>query len=444
MKSASHSCDAQVKLTTMCNCHPEPRTMPRNALYAQSGGVTSVINATASALICSARGHPARIGKLFAGHNGIIGVLEEDLIDTSLESDESIAALANAPGGAFGSCRHKLKSPEENEQEYRRLIEVFNAHDIGYFFYNGGGDSMDTANKVSIYAQSLGYPLQSIGVPKTIDNDLPITDCCPGFGSAAKYIAVSTSEVALDVASMCASSTKLFVLEVMGRHAGWLAAAAGLAGRGPNDPPQIILFPEIPFDGARFLARIEQCIDACGYCVVVVSEGLRDADGRFVSERGTRDSFGHAQLGGAGPFVAELVQRELGIKYHWAVADYMQRSARHLASQTDLDQARALGRAAVDFAIAGETGVMPIVSRLSDEPYEWEIGKAQLADVANVEKTMPESFISEDGFAITDEAHRYLAPLIAGEAYPPYDRGLPVPLHLKLAREPKKLASSDR
>ena len=418
--------------------------MPRNALYAQSGGVTSVINATASALIATTRRHRADIGKLFAGHNGIIGVLEEDLIDTSMASDDTIAALAHTPGGAFGSCRHKLKSPEENTPEYRRLIDVFDAHEIGYFFYNGGGDSMDTANKVSIYAQSLGYPLQSIGVPKTIDNDLPITDCCPGFGSAAKYIAVSTSEVALDVASMCASSTKLFVLEVMGRHAGWLAAAAGLAGQSPEEPPQVILFPEIPFDAAGFLARVEECIDACGYCVVVVSEGLRDADGRFVSERGTRDSFGHAQLGGAGPFVAELAQRALGIKYHWAVADYMQRSARHLASQTDLDQARALGEAAVEFAVAGDTGVMPVIERLSDEPYEWQIGKAQLADVANVEKTMPASFISEDGFGITDEARRYLAPLIAGEAYPPYDRGLPVRLRVKLAREPKKLASRDR
>lgn len=413
--------------------------MHRNALYAQSGGVTSVINATASALIETARSHSAHIGRMFAAHNGIIGALEEDLIDTSLESEESIAALAHTPGGAFGSCRHKLKSPEENEQEYKRLIEVFDAHEIGYFFYNGGGDSMDTANKVSVYAQSLGYPLQSIGVPKTIDNDLPITDCCPGFGSAAKYIAVSTSEVALDVASMCTSSTKLFVLEVMGRHAGWLAAAAGLAGSSPQEPPQVILFPEVPFDAARFLVRVQESIDACGYCVVVVSEGVRDADGNFISERGTRDSFGHAQLGGAGPFVAELAQRELGVKYHWAVADYMQRSARHLASQTDLDQARALGQAAVELAVAGETGVMPVVERLRDDPYEWRIGKAQLADVANVEKTMPESFISEDGFGITDQARRYLAPLIAGEAYPPYHRGLPVRLRLKLVREARKL-----
>ena len=415
--------------------------MPRNALYAQSGGVTSVINATASALIGAARNRAAHFDRVFAGRNGIIGALEEDLIDTFEESEASIAALAYTPGGAFGSCRHKLRSPEENEAEYKRLLEVFDAHEIGYFFYNGGGDSMDTANKVSQYAESLGYPLKSIGVPKTIDNDLPITDCCPGFGSAAKYIAVSTSEVALDVASMCASSTKLFVLEVMGRHAGWLAAAAGLAGEGPDEPPQVILFPEVPFDSDRFFARVEESIRACGYCVVVVSEGVRDADGGFLNERGTRDSFGHAQLGGAGPHVAELVQKELGLKYHWAVADYMQRSARHIASQTDLEQAMALGSAAVELAVAGETGVMPIIERMSDDPYEWQIGTAKLSDVANVEKTMPTDFISEDGFGITAAARRYLEPLIAGEAYPPYHRGLPQRGTLKLRSVPKRLAS---
>ena len=427
----------------MCDCPYDEPAMPRNALYAQSGGVTSVINATASALIGAARLHAAHIGRVFAAHNGIIGALEEDLIDTGEESHESIAALAHAPGGAFGSCRHKLASPETNEGEYKRLIEVFDAHDIGYFFYNGGGDSMDTANKVSAYAESLGYPLKSIGVPKTIDNDLPITDCCPGFGSAAKYIAVSTGEVALDVASMCASSTKFFVLEVMGRHAGWLAAAAGLAGRGPDEAPQVILFPEVPFDASRFLARVQQSVDASGYCVAVVSEGARGADGSFLSDRGTRDSFGHAQLGGAGPYIAELAQRELGLKYHWAVADYMQRSARHLASQTDLDQAMALGGAAVELAVAGETGVMPVIERLSDEPYEWRIGKVDLSEVANVEKTMPRSFIREDGFGITQDARRYLAPLIAGEAYPPYLGGLPKRLSLRLARLPKKLSPSD-
>ena len=399
--------------------------MPRNALYAQSGGVTSVINASASALILAAREHPSHIDRVLVGRNGIIGALDEDLIDTSCESDETIAALSQTPGGAFGSCRHKLKSPQDNEAEYKRLIEVFEAHDIGYFFYNGGGDSMDTANKVSQYAESLGYPVKSIGVPKTIDNDLPITDCCPGFGSAAKYIAVSTSEVALDVASMCATSTKLFVLEVMGRHAGWLAAAAGLGQQTASDAPQIILFPEVPFDKPRFLARVEQSVGECGYCVVVVSEGVRDADGRFLSERGTRDSFGHAQLGGAGPAIAELTQEALGLKYHWAVADYMQRSARHLASHTDVAQAKALGAAAIELAVQGETGVTPIIERLSDEPYEWRIGKASLDEVANVEKTMPAEFISEDGFGITPAARAYLRPLIAGEDYPAYHLGLP-------------------
>ncbi len=415
--------------------------MPRNALYAQSGGVTSVINATASALIGAARNHAAHIDRVFAGRNGILGVLDEDLIDTNKESEASISALAHTPGGAFGSCRHKLRSPEENEAEYKRLLEVFDAHEIGYFFYNGGGDSMDTANKVSQYAESLGYPLKSIGVPKTIDNDLPITDCCPGFGSAAKYIAVSTSEVALDVASMCVSSTKLFVLEVMGRHAGWLAAAAGLAGEGPNKPPHVILFPEVPFDSQSFFARVKESVAACGYCVVVVSEGVRDAEGDFLSEHGSRDSFGHAQLGGAGPYIAELVQNELGLKYHWAVADYMQRSARHLASEADLRQAMALGEAAVTLAVSGETGVMPIVERLSDDPYEWRIGTAKLSDVANVEKTMPMEFISENGFGITAAARRYLQPLIAGEAYPPYHRGLPQRPALALESVAKKLTS---
>ncbi|MCY4323851.1 MAG: 6-phosphofructokinase [Gammaproteobacteria bacterium] len=415
--------------------------MPRNALYAQSGGVTSVINASASALILAARTHSAHIDHVYAGRNGIVGALDEDLIDTNLESSEAITALAHTPGGAFGSCRHKLRSPQDNEAEYKRLIDVFKAHDIGYFFYNGGGDSMDTANKVSGYAASLGLDVKSIGVPKTIDNDLPITDCCPGFGSAAKYIAVSTSEVALDVASMCATSTKLFVLEVMGRHAGWLAAAAGLAGRGPNDAPQIILFPEVPFDKTRFLARVEQSIAESGYCVVVVSEGVRDRDGKFLSERGTRDSFGHAQLGGAGPAVAELVQEALGLKYHWAVADYMQRSARHLASATDVAQAKALGEAAVELAVQGETGVMPTIERVSDDPYEWRIGKARLEDVANVEKTMPNDFVSEDGFGISEAARTYLNPLIAGEDYPAYHQGLPRWAVLKRISVARKLAS---
>ncbi len=418
--------------------------MPRNALYAQSGGVTSVINASASALILAARKHSDHIGHVYAGRNGIIGALDEDLIDANLESTEAIHMLAQTPGGAFGSCRHKLKSPKDNEAEYKRLIEIFKAHDIGYFFYNGGGDSMDTANKVSQYAASLGLDVISIGVPKTIDNDLPITDCCPGFGSAAKYIAVSTSEVALDVASMCATSTKLFVLEVMGRHAGWLAAAAGLAGKAPDDAPQIILFPEVPFDKTRFLARVEQSIADSGYCVVVVSEGVRDFEGRFVSDRGTRDSFGHAQLGGAGPAIAELTQEALGIKYHWAVADYMQRSARHLASATDVAQAKALGEAAVELAVQGETGVMPTIERLSDEPYEWRIGTARLEDVANVEKTMPRNFISEDGFCITEAARTYLRPLIAGEDYPTYHQGLPQRAALKNILAARKLAPRSR
>ncbi|QBQ53404.1 6-phosphofructokinase [Nitrosococcus wardiae] len=414
----------------------------KNAFYAQSGGVTAVINASACGVIETARQHSEVIGKVYAGRNGIIGALTEDLIDTSQESDSAIAALRHTPGGAFGSCRYKLKGLEENKAEYERLIEVFKAHDIGYFFYNGGGDSQDTAHKVSQLGDQLGYHITCIGVPKTVDNDLPITDNCPGFGSVAKYVAVSVREAALDVVSMARTSTKVFILEVMGRHAGWIAAAGGLAAEQEGDAPHIILFPEIPFEQERFLQKVDASVKDYGYCVIVASEGVRNKEGQFLSETGTRDAFGHAQLGGLAPLIAQIVREKLGYKYHWAVADYLQRAARHIASQVDVEQAYAVGKAAVEFAVRGENAVMPTIIRKSSDPYRWEIGSAPLKDVANVEKDLPRNFITQEGFGITEEARSYLTPLIQGEDYPPYKNGLPVYVQLKNAPVEKKLKES--
>jgi len=410
----------------------------RNLFYAQSGGVTAVINATAAGVIETARQHPDHIGKVLAGHNGIIGALTEELIDTSLESDDDIAALKKTPGGAFGSCRYKLKSLDANRAQYERLIEVFAAHDIGYFLYNGGGDSADTCQKVSELGAKLGYPIQAIHVPKTMDNDLPFTDCCPGFGSVAKYTAVSIREAGFDIASMARTSTKVFILEVMGRHAGWTAAAGGLAAETEKDSPHIILFPEIAFDPAKFLAKVDDCVKLFGYCTIVASEGIRNADGKFVADAGSTDAFGHTQLGGVAPTLAELIQRRLGYKYHYAIADYLMRAARHVASGTDLEQAYAVGKAGVDFAIAGKSGVMVTIDRTCDEPYQWQIGEAPLDKVANVEKAMPREFISEDGFHISAAGRRYLAPLIAGEASPDYLNGLPKYVSLKKQLVEKK------
>jgi len=411
----------------------------RNAFYAQSGGVTAVINASACGVIETARKHQRRIGKVYAGRNGIIGALTEDLIDTSRESPAAIKALRYTPGGAFGSCRYKLKGLEENRAQYERLIEVFKAHDIGYFFYNGGGDSADTCLKVSQLSEKLGYPLQAIHVPKTVDNDLAVTDCCPGFGSVAKYVAVSTKECALDVASMAKTSTKVFILEVMGRHAGWIAAAGGLAAEKVGDAPHIILFPEIRFDAQAFLARVRQCVEQYGYCVVVASEGVRNPDGTFLAEAGTRDAFGHAQLGGVAPTLANMVKAELKLKYHWALADYLQRAARHVASKVDVEQSYAVGKAAVELALKGHNAIMPTIVRKSNKPYKWAIGMARLADVANHEKFMPRDFITEDGFGITPAGRRYLAPLIQGEDYPPYKDGVPQYVRLKNLGVRKKL-----
>jgi 6-phosphofructokinase 1 len=404
---------------------------PRNAFYAQSGGVTAVINASACGVLETARKYRKHIAKVYAGRDGILGALTEDLIDTSKESAAAIKALKFTPGGAFGSARYKLASLDKNRAQYERLIDVFRAHDIGYFFYNGGNDSMDTALKVSQIGAQLGFPITCIGIPKTVDNDLPITDCCPGFGSAAKYIAVSTREAALDVASMARTSTRVFVLEVMGRHAGWLAAASGLA-RTPGAPtksaaaaPHIILLPEVSFDRARFLDKVQRTVQRAGFCVIVVSEGVRDGDGKFLAEAGTKDAFGHAQLGGVGPVVAQMTQAAFGYKFHWAVADYLQRAARHIASKVDVDQAYAVGKAAVEFAVKGKTAVLPVIVRKSAKPYRWTIGEAPLSAVANQEKKVPAHYITADGFGITQACRNYLAPLIEGEDYPPYAQGVP-------------------
>ena len=409
----------------------------KNAFYAQSGGVTAVINASACGVIETARKHSDKIGNVYAGRNGIIGALTEDLIDTSLESDADIAALKHTPSGGFGSCRFKLKSLEDNKREYERLIEVFKAHDIGYFFYNGGGDSADTCYKVSQLSEKMGFPVQAIHVPKTVDNDLPITDNCPGFGSVAKYIATSTLEASFDVRSMAKTSTKIFVIEVMGRHAGWIAAAGALVA--DQGIPVVTLFPEIEFDQEAFMAKVKANVEEHDFCTIVLSEGCHWPDGRFLAEQGTRDSFGHAQLGGAAPVVANMIKDALGYKFHWAVADYLQRAARHLASKSDVEQAYALGKAGVEYALEGHNSIMPTVVRKSSDPYVWEIGKAPLSEVANVEKFMPRDFISEDGFGITDKCREYLYPLIEGEDYPPYERGMPKYVTLKLQSVARKL-----
>ena len=413
--------------------------MAKNAFYAQSGGVTAVINASAAGVIETARQHPDKIANVYAGRNGIIGALTEDLIDTSKESAEDIAALKHTPSGGFGSCRFKLKGLEESKREYERLIELFKAHDIGYFFYNGGGDSADTCFKVSQLSEKMGFPVQAIHVPKTVDNDLPITDNCPGFGSVAKYIAVSALEASFDVRSMAATSTKIFVLEVMGRHAGWIAAAGGLIE--DNGIPVVILFPEVEFNQEKFLALVDAKVKEHGFCTIVVSEGTHYPDGKFLAEQGTRDSFGHAQLGGAAPVVANMIKDAYGYKFHWAVADYLQRAARHLASASDVEQAYALGKAAVEKAVEGKNSIMPTIVRESSNPYKWSIGEAPLSEVANVEKMMPMDYITDDGFGITAACKEYLYPLISGEAYPPYNsNGMPEYVTLKGISVPRKLA----
>ena len=412
----------------------------KNIFYAQSGGATAVINATACGIIQTANKHPLQINKVLAGRNGVIGALKEELIDTSLEPAENITALLHTPSSAFGSCRYKLADINKDRRQYERLIEVFKAHDIGYIFYNGGGDSQDTIHKISQMSQLLNYPLICIGLPKTIDNDLPFTYNCPGFGSVAKYVAVSTQEAALDVRGMAETSTKVFILEVMGRHAGWIAAAAALGQQYPDDAPHIILFPEIPLKTEAFLMKVKAFVHNYGYCVIVTSEGIRHLDGQFITELGSRDAFGHEQLGGVAPILAHLIKKHLGFKYHWAVADYLQRAARHVASQTDLDQAYALGQAAVEYALEAQSDIMLTIRRReASRDYLWYVGTAPLSQVANVEHKMPRNFITNDGFGITRLCRCYLEPLIQGENYPPYKNGIPIYIKLRNQLVEKKL-----
>lgn len=399
--------------------------MPKNALYAQSGGVTAVINASAWGVIEAVRAHPAHFGTCYAAHDGILGVLKEEIFDLDQEDPLTLAALLHTPGGAFGSCRFDLGDPEKDPRQYQRLVEVFKAHDIGTFFYNGGGGSMDTALKVARIGELMGYPINAVGVPKTIDNDLDATDTSPGFGSAAKFIATVVREASLDVESMYTSSTKVFILEVMGRHAGWLAAAAALAQEYDGQPPMLILFAEIPFDGEDFLTQLQRTIERHGYCVVVVSEGLKRADGSLFSVAQTHEVYAYTQLGGVAPRLADWIKRETGHKLHWAVADYVQRAARHLASRVDVEQAYAVGKAAVERVVAGHHSFMPVIRRVTSVPYRWTIDHVPLERVANIERGMPRDFISADGYGITQACRDYLRPLIEGEAFPPFEHGLP-------------------
>ena len=413
--------------------------MKRNVFYAQSGGVTPVINATAAGLIDHLKKNKSSFGKLFIGKNGIAGALNEELIDVSKENPSELKKLIHTPGGAFGSCRIKLKDPVKNKREFHRILEVFKAHNIGYFFYNGGGDSQDTTLKISNYCKEHGYDISCIGLPKTIDNDLPITDNCPGFGSVAKYIAISTYEASLDVASMANSSTKVFLLEVMGRHAGWLAASAGVIRDNISMPPHLILLPEVIFNEKKFLLKVKKTVKEYGYCVVVASEGIKNKNNKFIAASSTKDSFGHAHLGGVAPKLANIITTKLSYKVHWAVSDYLQRAARHIGSSVDVKQAYMVGYKALEYAKKGIDGVMLTIKNKKTKNYQWEIKYTDLNKVANVEKGLPKNFITKDGYNITAPCKKYIRNLIYGEDYPPYKNGIPVYAKLKKILVKKKL-----
>ena len=414
----------------------------KNGFYAQSGGVTAVINASAYGVLKNARDNADKINKVFAGENGIIGALQENLIDTSLNSSQELEGLKTTPAGAFGSCRYKLGDLKNNLEKYQRIVEVLAAHDIGYFFYNGGGDSQDTTKNLAEFLKEQAIDIKCIGIPKTIDNDLPETDCCPGFGSVAKYVATSILEASLDVASMARTSTKVFVLEVMGRHAGWIASSGGLAQKKQDHAPHIILFPEVPFQSNKFLQKVKDTVKRLGFCSIIVSEGVRQQNGDFLTENKGKDAFGHAQLGGAALYIARLIEKELKLKNHWAVADYLQRSARHIASKTDVEQAQAVGKHAVDLALMGKTSVMTTIKRMSNKPYTWGLDSVELEKVANREKMLPLEYITPDGFGITDQCREYLTPLIEGEDYPIYLNGIPTYTVLKRNLMQKKIKNN--
>lgn len=417
-----------------------------NLFYAQSGGVTAVINASAGGVLAAARAHRDQIGRVYAGENGILGALEESLFDLSCEPASALAALRRLPGSAFGSSRYPLGTPESHPQHYSRLLEVFHAHDIRWFLYNGGGGSAGTCLHVAVAAKAAGYPLSVIHIPKTVDNDLARTDFSPGFGSVAKYTAVSVREAALDVASMARTSTQVFVMEVMGRHAGWIAAASALAqeadGRGA---PHLILFPEVAFDEAGFMAKVEAIIAREGYCVIVTAEGLAihnpalgEAAPEAAGEHG-KDRL-NVHTGKAAPYLADLIHRRLGMRCHYSVSDYLQRSARHIAASVDVDAAWRVGEAAVEMALAGRHLVMPSLRRQAGaRKVRWEIVAEPLARIARQETTLPRHFISRDGYGITPRCRAYLLPLIQGEDYPPYQHGLPCYTPLRLAKVERRL-----
>ena len=414
--------------------------MKGNIFYAQSGGVTPVINATAAGVIDAYNKNKKSFGKLYVGKNGILGALNEELIDISKEDKTQLALLKQTPGGAFGSCRLKLSDFKKSKKDFDRLYEVFKKHNIRYFFYNGGGDSQDTTNKVSKFFKEKNYSIICIGLPKTIDNDLPVTDNCPGFGSVAKYIATSTLEASLDVKSMCETSTKVFILEVMGRHAGWLAASAGVIKEKAGDAPHLILFPEIQFNQSSFLKKVKETTIKYGYCVIVASEGIKDNKNKFLSDSGLKDSFGHAQLGGVAPVLSSIITNKLKYKVHWAVSDYLQRAARHIASTVDVDQAYALGLESIKVAKLDNNNIMlTIKSTKIKQKYKWSISSTNLNNVANVEKMLPKNFIKSNGFEITRSCKEYISNLIQGEDYPSYDNGIPQYAKLECKTIKKKL-----
>ena len=414
--------------------------MKGNIFYAQSGGVTPVINATAAGVIDAYNKNKKSFGKLYVGKNGILGALNEELIDISKEDKTQLALLKQTPGGAFGSCRLKLSDFKKSKKDFDRLYEVFKKHNIRYFFYNGGGDSQDTTNKVSKFFKEKNYSIICIGLPKTIDNDLPVTDNCPGFGSVAKYIATSTLEASLDVKSMCETSTKVFILEVMGRHAGWLAASAGVIKEKAGDAPHLILFPEIQFNQSSFLKKVKETTIKYGYCVIVASEGIKDNKNKFLSDSGLKDSFGHAQLGGVAPVLSSIITNKLKYKVHWAVSDYLQRAARHIASTVDVNQAYALGLESIKVAKLDNNNIMlTIKSTKIKQKYKWSISSTNLNNVANVEKMLPKNFIKSNGFEITRSCKEYISNLIQGEDYPSYDNGVPQYAKLECKTIKKKL-----
>ncbi|KUJ75795.1 6-phosphofructokinase [Thiomicrospira sp. XS5] len=412
---------------------------PRNVIYAQAGGVTAVINASAAGVIEMVKRHPEKFGKVYAAINGIVGVLEERLTDASRFSEDTLDRLKTQPGAAFQACRFDLDGIDENPGQYQRVLEVFRTYDIGYFFYNGGNGSMVTAQKVADYCSAHGHPVTCIGVAKTIDNDLALSHCSPGFGSAAKYIATSLLEATMDLFSMHNTSTKFFALEAMGRNVGWLTIAGGLIKTAMPDVPLLILPAERPFERSKFLDRVQHLIDTKGYCVCIVSEGLMDMDGHYISIENVEHTHNndYTQLGGVAHTLSGLVSNTFNCKTHSAVPDYLQRSASHLVSQTDWEMAYRAGKAAVQAALDGKHGVLPVIEVIDTHPLVWRYKNVDLFEVADLEKSVPDEFLTEDGMDITPAAIDYLLPLIKGERHIQYCNGLPdiYPMQFELVEQ---------